>query len=105
MPRPALAILTGYGKIHIGKETTFGLCSGGDNESDVQGQVTIPIAIRNKVGLLPNTEVEFVVAGRNVVLRKTPNQRGRGARVISFMRGRATRKMSTDEIMRLTRGE
>ena len=70
-----------------------------------KGQVTIPISIRKKTGLLPNTDVEFVVSGGNVILKKSANQRRRGNRLISAMRGRATRKMSTDEIMALTRGE
>jgi len=34
-----------------------------------KGQVTIPIRIRRKAGLLPNTDVEFVVSGKNVILR------------------------------------
>ena len=70
-----------------------------------KGQVTIPIGIRKRIGLLPNTDVEFLVSGGNVILKKSANQRRRGSRLISAMRGRATRKMSTDEIMALTRGE
>ena len=70
-----------------------------------KGQVTIPISIRKKTGLLPNTDVDFVVSGGNVILKKSANQRRRGNRLISAMRGRATRKMSTDEIMALTRGD
>ena len=70
-----------------------------------KGQVTIPIGIRKRTGLLPNTDVEFLVSGGNVILKKSANHRRRGNRLISAMRGRATRKMSTDEIMALTRGE
>ena len=70
-----------------------------------KGQVTIPIGIRRKMGLLPDTEVDFSVSGRKVVLRKVPNRRSRGRRVVASMRGRATRKMSTDQIMALTRGQ
>lgn len=69
-----------------------------------KGQVTIPVGIRKKMGLLPNTDVEFVVSGGSVVLKKMSNQRRRGRRLIAAMRGRATKKMSTDEIMALTRG-
>lgn len=69
-----------------------------------RGQVTIPIDIRKSMGLLPYAEVEFVVSGRNVMLRKSANRR-RGHRLIAAMRGRATTKMSTDEIMELTRGK
>jgi AbrB family looped-hinge helix DNA binding protein len=70
-----------------------------------KGQVTIPIAIRKKIGLLPNTDVEFVISGGNVILKKSTKQRRRGARLVEAMRGRATRKMSTDQIMALTRGK
>ena len=70
-----------------------------------KGQVTIPAEIREKMGLLPDTEVEFVVSGKKVILRKVPNQRRRGHRLIATMRGRATKKMSTDEILALTRAD
>jgi AbrB family looped-hinge helix DNA binding protein len=70
-----------------------------------KGQVTIPIRIRKKMGLLPSTDVEFAVSGKNVIIRKSMRSRRRGARLIQAMCGRATTKMSTDEIMALTRGE
>jgi AbrB family looped-hinge helix DNA binding protein len=40
-----------------------------------KGQVTIPIEIREKLGLLPNTEVEFEVVGRAVRMRKVRRAR------------------------------
>ena len=43
-----------------------------------KGQVTIPADSREKAGLLPNTEVEFAMAGRKVILRKVPGRRNRG---------------------------
>lgn len=72
-----------------------------------KGQVTIPVEIREKFGIFPNTEVEFVVRGDSVRLVKTPPKRGsgRGAELIARMRGTANTKMTTDEIMALTRGE
>jgi antitoxin PrlF len=71
-----------------------------------KGQVTIPQEIRTRAGLLPHTEVEFAVRGKTVILRKVKGSaRGRGARVIERMRGRGTVKMTTDEIMALTRGD
>ena len=69
-----------------------------------KGQVTIPVDIREKTGLLPSTEVEFAVSGKKVIIRKLANRRRRGGELVSGMRGRATRKMSTDQIMALTRG-
>jgi len=69
-----------------------------------KGQVTIPIGIRRKTGLLPNTDVEFVVSGKRVILRKSAKAR-RGRRLVAAMRGRATKRLSTSQIMALTRGE
>jgi AbrB family looped-hinge helix DNA binding protein len=69
-----------------------------------KGQVTIPIGIRRKAGLLPNTDVEFVVSGKRVIIRKSAKAR-RGRRLVAAMRGRATKRLSTRQIMALTRGE
>ncbi|HVE72302.1 MAG TPA: AbrB/MazE/SpoVT family DNA-binding domain-containing protein [Thermoanaerobaculia bacterium] len=68
-----------------------------------KGQITIPQAIRERMGLLPGTEVEFVVRGNVVQLVKT-NSPSRGAKIVARLRGRARRSLTTDEIMRLTRG-
>ena len=69
-----------------------------------KGQVTIPIGIRRKAGLLPNTDVEFAVSGKDVILKKSAKGR-RGGKLIAAMRGRATKRLSTRQIMALTRGE
>ena len=69
-----------------------------------KGQVTIPAKIREAAGLLPHTEVEFRVSGGKVVLEKISGRR-RGRKIVAAMRGRATRRMTTDQIMALTRGE
>ena len=72
-----------------------------------KGQVTIPMDIREKLGLLPNTEVEFEIDRDAVRVKKaaSPHQRlSRGRALIEHMRGRGTRRLTTDEIMRLTRG-
>ena len=70
-----------------------------------KGQVTIPVAIREKAGLLPDTEVEFEMAGGQVVIRKVRGGARRGARLIEALKGKGAVRMSTDEIMALTRGE
>ncbi len=72
-----------------------------------KGQVTIPIEIREKAGLLPDTEVGFAYDGETVrIYRLEKGKReGRGERLVRRLRGRATVPMSTDEIMRLTRGD
>lgn len=69
-----------------------------------KGQVTIPQEIRERLGLLPDTEVEFVVKGNAVQIVKARQPTSRGARVVNTLRGTATTRMSTDEIMKLTRG-
>lgn len=70
-----------------------------------KGQVTIPLRIREKLGILPQTEVEFEIHGNAARLVKVPAKRagGRGAAVVARLRGRATVGMTTDEIMALTR--
>ena len=69
-----------------------------------RGQVTIPQPIREKMGLLPNTEIDFSVEGNKVVLRKVKGAHARGKAMIARMQGKATLKITTDEIMALTRG-
>jgi AbrB family looped-hinge helix DNA binding protein len=70
-----------------------------------KGQVTIPQHIREHLGLLPNTDVEWELRDGVAVLQKARGGAGRrGRALIEQMRGRATVKMSTDEIMALTRG-
>ncbi len=71
-----------------------------------KGQVTIPIDIRERLGLLPNTEVRFEVEGNAVrIVRERKSSQSRGQTLLERMRGRATSGMSTEEIMALTRGE
>ncbi|MDX1661645.1 MAG: AbrB/MazE/SpoVT family DNA-binding domain-containing protein [Gemmatimonadota bacterium] len=69
-----------------------------------KGQVTIPIEIREALGLLPHTEVEFELDDGEVRMRKVESGR-RGRRLIERMRGRSDAGMSTEEILALTRGE
>lgn len=73
-----------------------------------KGQVTIPQEIREELGLLPNTEVTFVIVDGEVRLRKA--RRGgklsRGDGVLRHLRSvRPSNKLTTDEIMALMRGE
>jgi AbrB family looped-hinge helix DNA binding protein len=70
-----------------------------------KGQVTIPLEIREQAGLLPGTEVEFAASGNRVCIRKAKGQRRRGHALVASLRGRGTVRMTTDQIMRLTRGE
>lgn len=71
-----------------------------------KGQVTIPVEIRERFGFLPHTEVEFVVQDDEVKLvRSSDAGPGRGVDIARRLRGSSTVRMSTDEIMALTRDE
>jgi AbrB family looped-hinge helix DNA binding protein len=79
-----------------------------------KGQVTIPQHIREEAGLLPHTEVDFILDADGVHLVKatSPKFPGRGERIVERLQeaGRRARAqgritMTTDEIMALTRGE
>ena len=69
-----------------------------------KGQITIPAQIRERHGLLPNTEIDFEDDGKDVrIVKRKSAKGGRGARIVAHMRGRATLKMTTDQILALTR--
>ncbi len=72
-----------------------------------KGQVTIPVAVRERAGLLPGTEVEFECDGDTVriVRSKAPKGETRGERLVRLLLGSGSGKMTTDEIMALTRGD
>jgi len=67
-----------------------------------KGQVTIPQHIREKLGITPSTEVDFVEKGGRVFLVKKQGRKI-ATRKFKKLRGVATVKMTTDEIMALTR--
>ena len=67
-----------------------------------KGQVTIPLQIREQLGLLPHTEVEFEIEGDAVKVRRARSSQ-RGRRIVDQMRGRGARRLTTDEILALTR--
>lgn len=71
-----------------------------------KGQVTIPIEIREKLGFFPNTEVEFYIEGKELKLKKKNSTR-KGEKLIQQMTSKTKKfiKMTTDEIMALTRGK
>jgi AbrB family looped-hinge helix DNA binding protein len=70
-----------------------------------KGQVTIPQEIREQAGLLPHTEVEFVYDGKvvQIVRARGSKKKNRGDRLVEHMRGRGTIKLTTDQIMAMTR--
>ena len=71
-----------------------------------KGQVTIPQDIRLQCGLLPHTEVAFRVEEGRVILEKAPQQPSPGTEAVQRLRqARLRTRMSTDELLALTRGE
>ena len=67
-----------------------------------KGQVTIPQHIREKLGILPATEIEFVEEKDRVYIVKKEDPANRNSK-FRKLRGIATIRMTTDEIMALTR--
>jgi AbrB family looped-hinge helix DNA binding protein len=70
-----------------------------------KGQVTIPQAIREEMGFWPLTEIEFVRQGNRVYLKKAEGDNSRGRQLVQRLQGKASVKMSTDQILALTRGD
>ncbi len=74
-----------------------------------KGQVTIPREIRERAGLLPNTEVEFEYRDDEVVLTPMKKSKSKGWRAIEQSKGTANepifRGWTTDQIMAFLRGE
>lgn len=74
----------------------------------IKGQVTIPIALRERFGLEPGTEVEF--ADDDGVLHLRPSRKSRNGvspfdRWLAKAAGSAKPGTTTDELMAMTRGE
>jgi AbrB family looped-hinge helix DNA binding protein len=65
-----------------------------------RGQVTIPQEIREQFGLLPNTEVEFVVTAGAVQLVPSAGTR---RKAVEALYGSKRLARSTDELMALLR--
>jgi AbrB family looped-hinge helix DNA binding protein len=68
-----------------------------------KGQVTIPKRLRDHLGLKPGSSVEFELAADGRVFLKTL-QRAPESR-FARLRGSGKLRMTTDEVMALTRGE
>jgi AbrB family looped-hinge helix DNA binding protein len=70
-----------------------------------KGQVTIPKALRDALGIRAGTEVEFERRRDVIVVRKAKTATSRGEELAQRLRGRGDVAMTTDEIMALTRAE
>jgi AbrB family looped-hinge helix DNA binding protein len=70
-----------------------------------KGQVTIPIDVRQQLGLHEGDEVSFVVDGNTARIVRSERNDSPGRRLAANLRGRGSSGMSTDQIMELLRGE
>lgn len=70
----------------------------------IKGQVTIPQDIREKLGITPAVEVDFIEEKDRIYLVK---RKGEPKKTYKFrkLRGIGNVKMTTDEILALTRGD
>jgi AbrB family looped-hinge helix DNA binding protein len=72
-----------------------------------KGQVTIPQDVRERAGLMPGTNVEFVIEDGAVRLIKSQpqaRQQTRGQNLVETLRGAGDFRMTTDEIVAQMRG-
>ncbi|MFH0997117.1 MAG: PIN domain-containing protein [Pseudomonadota bacterium] len=69
-----------------------------------KGQVTIPQHIRDRLGITPATEVDFIEEKGRIFLVQRKEEKA-DIRKYAKLRGLASVKMTTDEIMMLTRSE
>ncbi len=69
-----------------------------------KGQVTIPQEIRQKLGITPAVEIDFIEEEGRVYLVKRAVQPRKESK-FRKLRGIANVQMTTDEIMALTRGD
>jgi antitoxin PrlF len=69
---------------------------------DSEGKITIPPNIREQLSLLPGTEIQLEIIGNTLQIRKQPTP-SRGTQLVAAIRGKATNRLRTDEIMQLTR--
>ena len=70
-----------------------------------KGQVTVPKKVRDFLGIGPGSKVTFELTPEGDVLLRPLAARTARRSPFAQVRGSATVKMRTEEIMRLTRGE
>ncbi|GLZ32704.1 AbrB family transcriptional regulator [Lentzea sp. NBRC 105346] len=73
-----------------------------------KGQVTIPLEVREQLGIRPGDAVRFhvdVAHHTATIVKVDLGEMSHGRRVAESLLGKGDVKMTTDEIMALTRGE
>lgn len=69
-----------------------------------KGQVTIPKPVRDFLGIVPGTRVDFLRAADGTVVLTRADEK-RPASRFNKLRGHSGKGLSTDAIMALTRGD
>lgn len=69
-----------------------------------KGQVTIPKPVRDLLGIVPGSRVDFRRSTDGSVILVRADEKAPASR-LAKLRGQAGRGLSTDAIMALTRGE
>jgi len=70
-----------------------------------KGQVTVPKSVRDYLGLKAGSAVTFErLDDGEIVLRRARSDKKARPSIFSKLRGKATVRMKTEEIMALTRG-
>ncbi|MDF2705507.1 MAG: transcriptional regulator, AbrB family [Nonomuraea muscovyensis] len=70
-----------------------------------KGQVTIPARLRAKHNLHEGDEVEVIEVSNVLQIVRREDSLTRGQRLVEHMRGRGKGTMTTDEIMKMMRGD
>jgi AbrB family looped-hinge helix DNA binding protein len=70
-----------------------------------KGQVTIPQHVREKLGLHPDTEVEFAIERGAAVIRPKKGKPGIGELTVQRLKQGPRMKMSSKELLALLRDE
>ena len=70
-----------------------------------KGQVTIPVHIREQLGIRPGDEVDVDVVDGSARITRSTHGSSFSQRLRQRAQGMSTKGFSTDELMALTRGE
>lgn len=71
----------------------------------VKGQVTLPKQVRDAAGIKPGDKVDVRATASGVVLIEKPRADDYSARLYELAKRRLARGITTDQLMRMTRGD
>jgi len=88
----------------MGLDGQSNTCDSNTMKVTTKGQVTIPVRIRDYMGIAPHTDVDFRIAGGSVILIKHSVTRDASDR-FTALRGVLKGRLTTQQWMRETRGD